>query len=75
MGRLARAGERPLTITALLVVVLVMLAVSLTLVRLIAVLQQAYNKHSGQAPGVRAHTPWLRSMRGERPVYPARRRA
>jgi hypothetical protein len=63
-------GSGPLTMTALLVVVVVLLAVSLSLVRLIAVLQQAYTKHSGEAPGVRAHTPWLRSMRGERPVYP-----
>lgn len=60
----------PLTMTALLVTVAVLLGLSLALVRLIAVLQQAYNKHSGQTPGVRAHTPWLRSMRGERPVYP-----
>ena len=63
-------GSGPLTMTALLVVVIVLLTLSLTLVRLIAVLQRAYNKSSGQAPNVRAHTPWLRSMRGERPVYP-----
>jgi hypothetical protein len=63
-------GSGPLTMTALLVVVLVLLAVSLGLVRLIAVLQRAYNGQSGLATGVRAHTPWLRSMRGERPAYP-----
>jgi hypothetical protein len=63
-------GSGPLTMTALVVVVVVLLGLSLALVRLIAVLQQAYNKQTGQVPGVRAHTPWLRSMRGERPTYP-----
>ena len=37
-------GSGPLTMTALLVVVIVLLTVSLTLVRLIAVMQGAYNK-------------------------------
>jgi hypothetical protein len=66
-------GSGPPTMTGLLVVTVVLLAVSLALVRLIAALQVAYDKQSGQAPTVRAHTPWLRSMRGERPVYPGER--
>jgi hypothetical protein len=66
-------GSGPPTMTGLFVVTVVLLAVSLALVRLIAALQVAYNKRSGQAPGVRAHTPWLRSMRGERPAYPGER--
>jgi hypothetical protein len=66
-------GSGPPTMTGLLVVTIVLLAVSLALIRLIAALQAAYNKHSGQMPGIRAHAPWLRSMRGERPLYPGER--
>jgi hypothetical protein len=69
-GRVPHAGGGPPTMTGLFVVTVVLLAVSLGLIRLIAVLQEAYNKQSGRQPTVRAHTPWLRSMRGERPVYP-----
>ena len=60
----------PLTMFSLLVTIGVLLGVSLGLVRLIAVLQEAYRKQGGESTHVRAHTPWLRSMRGERPVYP-----
>jgi hypothetical protein len=66
-------GSGPLTMFSLLVVTVVLLAVSLGLVRLIAVLEEAYRRRSGTSPQVRAHTPWLRSMRGERPVYPGER--
>lgn len=59
-----------LTMIGVFVVSIVLTAVSLALIRLIAVLQEAYRKQSGVTPQVRAHTPWLRSMRGERPVYP-----
>ena len=55
---------------SLLVVTVVLLAVSLGLVRLIAVLQETYRKQTGDMTHVKAHTPWLRSMGGERPVYP-----
>jgi hypothetical protein len=63
-------GSGPPTMTGLLVVTLVLLGVSLMLIRLIAMLQERYRKLTGGATHVRAHTPWLRSMRGERPVYP-----
>jgi hypothetical protein len=66
-------GSGPLTMVSLLVVTVVLLAVSLGLVRLIAVLESAYRKQTNEATHVRAHTPWLRSMRGERPVYPGER--
>jgi hypothetical protein len=62
-------GQGPPTMTAAFVVIVVLLAVSMALVRLIAVLQESYRKQAGDALHVRAHTPWLRSMRGERPVY------
>jgi hypothetical protein len=66
-------GSGPTKMTSVLVVVLVLGGVSLGLIRLIALLQSAYEKQTGTAPQVRAHTPWLRSMRGERPVYPGER--
>jgi hypothetical protein len=64
----------PPTMLGLFVVTIVLTAVSLGLIRLIALLQEAHRKLSGDAPQVRAHTPWLRSMRGERPVYPGESR-
>ena len=63
-------GDGPPTMTAFFVVTIVLAATILGLVRLIAALQRAYDKCTGSGPTVRAHTPWLRSMRGERPVYP-----
>jgi hypothetical protein len=63
-------GSGPTSMTAVLVVVVVMTAVSVGLIRVITLLQEAYRKRGGDSPQVRAHTPWLRSMRGERPVYP-----
>jgi hypothetical protein len=63
-------SDGPPTAAALLVVVLVMGAAVLGLVRLIAVLQSAHDKLTGGSRSVREHTPWLRSMRGERPRYP-----
>ncbi len=63
-------GSGPATMLSVFVVIVVLAAVSLGLVRLIAALERAYDKCAGTGPTVRAHTPWLRSMRGERPVYP-----
>jgi hypothetical protein len=63
-------GERQLEMSGLLVVVLVFGAVSLALVRLLAVLGAAYEGATGHPRTVRRHVPWLRSMRGERPQYP-----
>jgi hypothetical protein len=63
-------GSGPPTMAAVFVVAIVLAGVSLALVRLIAVLQNAYDNYAGVGSTVREHTPWLRSMRGERPVYP-----
>jgi hypothetical protein len=63
-------GSGPPTMTAVIVVTIVLAAVSLTLVRLIAALQRSYDDYTGRRATVRSHTPWLRSMRGERPAYP-----
>lgn len=63
-------GGGPPTMGAVFVVAIVLAVVVLTLVRLIASLQTTYEDTTGTRPTVRSHTPWLRSMRGERPVYP-----
>ena len=69
VGSRVQSGGPP-TAGAVLVVVLVMGIVVLALVRLIAVMQTSYDKLTGSGRSVREHTPWLRSMRGERPRYP-----
>jgi hypothetical protein len=63
-------GSGPATMGSVFVVIIVLGAVILGLVRLIGTLQRAYDECAGRGSMVRAHTPWLRSMRGERPVYP-----
>jgi hypothetical protein len=42
-------------------------AISFALVRLLRVLGNAYDRLTGRTPTIRAHTPWLRSMRDGRP--------
>jgi hypothetical protein len=66
-------GSGPPTVLPVFVAIVLLAAVSLGLVRLIAALERAYDRCAGSGPTVRAHTPWLRSMRGERPVYPGER--
>jgi prolipoprotein diacylglyceryltransferase len=61
-------GSGPPTMGAVFVVVVVLAAVCLALGVAFGRLNQAYLEMTGQAPTVRQHTPWLRSMRGERPV-------
>ncbi len=60
-------GSGPPTMGAVFVVVVVLAVVCLVLALLFARLNQRYLELTGQAPTVRQHTPWLRSMRGERP--------
>ena len=62
-------GSGPPKMTAVFVVALVLAIVSLLLVRILAILGAAYDDLTGQAPTVRTHAPWLRSMRGERERY------
>jgi hypothetical protein len=60
-------GSGPPTMGAVFVVVVVLAAVCLVLALVFGRLNAAYLDMTGQAPTVRQHTPWLRSMRGERP--------
>jgi hypothetical protein len=43
--------------------------VSFSLMWVLGRLSRAYEHMTGQEPTVRRHTPWLRSMSGERPQY------
>jgi hypothetical protein len=60
-------GSGPPSMTAIFVVGAVFLGTSLLLVRLLAGLGRAYDRLAGRPPQTRRHTPWLRSMRGDRP--------
>src|SRR5688500_9684300 len=62
-------GSGPPSLGAVAVVVVVLAAVCLALAALFSRLTQAYQEMTGKAPTVQQHTPWLRSMRGERPQY------
>jgi hypothetical protein len=62
-------GSGPPTMTAVFVVVIALAVVSLALMWVLGRLNRAYEEMTGQTATVRQHTPWLRSMRGERPQY------
>jgi hypothetical protein len=62
-------GGGPPTMGAVFVVVVVLAVVCFVLAVLFSHLSRRYQEMTGQAPTVRQHTPWLRSMRGERPQY------
>ena len=66
-------GSGPPRMSSVFIVVVIFAALCLLLVKLLAILNDAYEREAGHRRTVRAHTPWLRSMRGERPVYPGER--
>jgi hypothetical protein len=70
VGSRVQGTSGPPKMEAFAVVAVVLIAVSVGLVKLLAALGAAYDRTSGQTATVRDHTPWLRSMRGERPQYP-----
>jgi hypothetical protein len=55
------------TMAAFGTVFVTMLAISLVLVQLLSRLGTVYDSVTGRRPAARRHTPWLRSMRGDRP--------
>ena len=63
-------GTGPPKMSSVAVVAIVMGAVSLSLVRLLALLGRRHEELTGRTAQVRRHVAWLRSMRGERPAYP-----
>ena len=56
-----------ITMLAVFVVVVVMFATASAMVMLLSWLGAKDDEITGRTPSVRRHTPWLRSMRGERP--------
>ena len=66
VGSRVQSGGPP-SMAAVGVVAVVLGAVSVGLVRLLAILDAAYDRLTGRGSQVRRHVPWLRSMRGERP--------
>lgn len=66
-------GAGPPKMSSVAVVVVAMAAFSFVLVRLLTLLGSYHDRLTGLSPQVQAHAPWLRSMRGERPLYPGER--
>jgi hypothetical protein len=64
-SRVSTAGAP--TMAAFGTVFVTMLAISLVLVQLLSRLGATYDRVTGRKPATRRHTPWLRSMRDERP--------
>jgi hypothetical protein len=60
-------GAGPPEMGAIFVVAGVMGAISFGLVKVLHALGAAYDRLTGHTPTIRAHTPWLRSMRDGRP--------
>ena len=60
-------GTGPPSMAAVGTVAVTLGAVSLVLVRVLAILERTYNRLVGRRRAVRQHVAWLRSLRGERP--------
>src|SRR3954469_14431991 len=61
------AGSGPPTMGPIAVVAVCLGFFSFLLLRVLRFLRSAYARASGRQPTIRAHVPWLRSLRGERP--------
>ncbi|MEX0993750.1 MAG: hypothetical protein WDZ37_07135 [Solirubrobacterales bacterium] len=72
VGSRAQGGGPP-TMTSVAVVIVLMAALSLALVKLLALLNAAYQRSTGHQRTVRTHAPWLRSLGAERSAYPDER--
>ena len=62
-------GSGPPAMHSVVIVVVVMACICFGLVALLSRLGSAHERLTGRTSTVRDHAPWLRSMRGERPVY------
>jgi hypothetical protein len=63
-------GDGPPQMSAVFVTIAVFLVFSLALAWALGRVGSAYDRVTGHVPTVRAHAPWLRSLRGEREQYP-----
>lgn len=62
-------GSGPPSMAAIAVFIVVFATLSIGLYQLLKLLGTAYDRATGTTATVRQHTPWLRSMRGERELY------
>ena len=62
-------GDGGPTMLPIFVFAVTFLVCSLSLAWILSLLGATYDRLTGQPPVVRRHTPWLRSMRGEREQY------
>lgn len=60
-------GGSQITMLAVLVITVAMLASCFVMVRVLVALSAKHDELTGRTSTVRRHTPWLRSMSGERP--------
>lgn len=60
-------GGTQITMFSVLVIVVAMFAACFAMVRVLAALSARHDVLTGRQATVRRHTPWLRSMSGERP--------
>jgi hypothetical protein len=63
-------GDGPPKMGPVFVVGLAIAVFSFALAQVLAMLGGRYDEMTGHTATVQRHAPWLRSMRGERPVYP-----
>jgi hypothetical protein len=62
-------GQGPPSMGAVVAVLVALIAISWVLYQALKMTGRAYDDLTGHTPTVRAHAPWLRSMRDERPAY------
>jgi hypothetical protein len=66
-------GDGPPQMGPLFLALLLFGVFSFSLAYLLGRVTEVYDRHTGHVPTVRAHAPWLRSLRGERENYPGAR--
>jgi hypothetical protein len=71
IGSRIQGEESQTSMGALFAVVACLAVFSIGLYQALKYVTAAYQATTGTAPSVRTHTPWLRSLSGERPAYGA----
>jgi hypothetical protein len=71
LGSRVQGEQSEPSMTALVVVIVSLVAFSLALYQLLKLTMRAYQEATGSAPTMRTHAPWLRSMRDERREHAA----
>ena len=69
IGSRIQGEESQASMTAYAAVIVCLVVFSVVLYHALKYVLHAYQETTGTLPTVRAHAPWLRSMRGERPEH------